>query len=448
MFAPTKTWRKWHRKINVGQRRYAVASALAASAVPALIMGRGHSIGKVAQIPLVVDDSAQELKKTKDAVALLESVGAYSDVERAARSRKVRPGKGKMRNRRHITRRGPLVVFREDKGIVRAFRNLPGVDLCHVDRLNLLKLAPGGHLGRFVVWTKAAFSRLDELFGTYTRASRLKSGFLLPRPLMTQSDVSRLINSDEIQSVLRVKKCPERLVSRQKKNPLKNFAAMVQLNPYALTLRRNELLAHERRAKQKAAIHAANRKGLPAPKANPLQQKHQLKIKAAHKKHSKLNKKKNYERIAGVGKSIAHPHFTSEFVGEAAAGKEAAAAGKDDTAMETDEQPKKTEKKPAEEKKKEDKPKDDKAKKKDEKPKDDKAKKDDKPKDDKAKKDDKPKDDKAKKDDKPKDDKAKKDDKPKDDKAKKDDKGGKEKGGDKGGDKGGKDKGGKDKGKK
>merc|ERR1712170_326687 len=35
MFAPTRIWRKWHKKINVNQRRYATASALAASAIPA-----------------------------------------------------------------------------------------------------------------------------------------------------------------------------------------------------------------------------------------------------------------------------------------------------------------------------------------------------------------------------------------------------------------------------
>jgi ribosomal protein L4 len=28
MFAPTKIWRRWHRKINITQKRYAVASAL------------------------------------------------------------------------------------------------------------------------------------------------------------------------------------------------------------------------------------------------------------------------------------------------------------------------------------------------------------------------------------------------------------------------------------
>ena len=31
MFTPNKVWRRWHRKISVNQRRYAVSSALAAS---------------------------------------------------------------------------------------------------------------------------------------------------------------------------------------------------------------------------------------------------------------------------------------------------------------------------------------------------------------------------------------------------------------------------------
>lgn len=41
MFAPTKTWRRWHRRVNVNQKRYAICSALAASALPALVMAKG-----------------------------------------------------------------------------------------------------------------------------------------------------------------------------------------------------------------------------------------------------------------------------------------------------------------------------------------------------------------------------------------------------------------------
>lgn len=41
MFAPTKPWRRWHRRVNVNQRRYAIVSAIAASGVPALVQSKG-----------------------------------------------------------------------------------------------------------------------------------------------------------------------------------------------------------------------------------------------------------------------------------------------------------------------------------------------------------------------------------------------------------------------
>merc|ERR1719440_2319682 len=59
MFAPTKTWRKWHRKINTNQKRYAVVSAIAASALPSLVMARGHKIDQVPECPLVVESSVE-----------------------------------------------------------------------------------------------------------------------------------------------------------------------------------------------------------------------------------------------------------------------------------------------------------------------------------------------------------------------------------------------------
>jgi len=68
MFAPTKTWRRWHRKINTNQKRYAICSAIAASGVPALVMSKGHMVGETAELPLVVTDKVQEYDKTKQAV--------------------------------------------------------------------------------------------------------------------------------------------------------------------------------------------------------------------------------------------------------------------------------------------------------------------------------------------------------------------------------------------
>merc|ERR1719440_1495720 len=166
MFCPTKTWRRWHRRVNVTEKRHAVVSALAASSLPPLVMARGHHIGEVAELPLVVSNEAEAVEKTKDALALLNKLGCQEELKRVMDSKKVRAGKGKMRNRRYTMRRGPLLVYKEDNGIVRAFRNIPGVETACVTRLNLLKLAPGGRFGRFVIWTEGAFKTLNQIYGT------------------------------------------------------------------------------------------------------------------------------------------------------------------------------------------------------------------------------------------------------------------------------------------
>jgi len=260
MFAPTKTWRKWHRKINTNQKRFAVASALAASAFPSLVLARGHRISNVAEIPLVADNKLESVTKTREAVSALKALGAYEDVTKAADSKKLRPGKGKMRNRRYVSRRGPLVVYNTDSGISRAFRNLPGVEVAHVDSLNLLQLAPGGHLGRFIVWTADAFKRLVANWGTTRAPSSTKVNYRLPRPQMANSDLTRIINSDEIQSKLRPVISSARTY-RRRKNPLTNLGVEVKLNPYALALRRSELLSQEKRKAARDALIEAKRKG-------------------------------------------------------------------------------------------------------------------------------------------------------------------------------------------
>lgn len=215
-------------------------------------MARGHRVTKVPEIPLVVDNKTTDaVDKTKKAVSLFRSIGAFKDVQKAKDSRQVRSGKGKMRNRRYVQRRGPLVIYKNTTPLVKAVRNLPGVETCNVTRLNLLQLAPGGHLGRFIVWTKDAFEALDNVFGTYHRGSHQKKGFNLPRPQMTNPDFLRIVSSEEVKSHLRKRKLPRRVT--QHKNPLANQGAMFKLNPFAKTLKRRQILAAQKRAADKAA---------------------------------------------------------------------------------------------------------------------------------------------------------------------------------------------------
>merc|ERR1719226_405193 len=195
MFNPTKTWRRWHRRVNVTQKRHAVVSALAASSLPSLVMARGHRIGEVAELPLVVSEGIESMTKTKQAVETLKKLGCSEELQRLIDSKKVRSGKGKMRNRRYTMRKGPLVVYNEDNGIVRAMRNIPGVETACVTRLNLLKLAPGGNFGRFVIWTQGAFKKLSEIYGTLKSGAPLKKNYHLPRAQMENADLDRIINS-------------------------------------------------------------------------------------------------------------------------------------------------------------------------------------------------------------------------------------------------------------
>jgi len=266
MFAPTKTYRRWHRKVNKNQRRFAIVSALAASGSTALVMARGHRIDSVPEIPLVVENSTiVDLEKTSQAVTVLKQLQAYGDVVKVKDSRTIRAGKGKSRNRRYTQRRGPLIIFDQTSKLRFAFRNLPGVELCSVNRLNLLLLAPGGHLGRFVIWTRAAYERLDALYGTYKRSSSEKIGYRLPRPIITNSDLGRLINSQEVQSHLRAKR-KFRKFPVHKKNPLKNLGFMIKLNPYAKSVVRREVNGVINRKKKKLERAKLKKEGKLPPK--------------------------------------------------------------------------------------------------------------------------------------------------------------------------------------
>lgn len=162
-----------------------------------------------------------------------------------------------MRNRRYKQKLGPLVIYGQDAGIARAFRNIPGVDILNVERLNLLKVAPGGHLGRMVIWTESAFKKLDAIYGTHNTPSELKKGFVLPTPKMSNPDFSRIIRSEEVVKAVR----PARKASSTPKvffvflmvlinnfnvlqcilqvhrNPLKKISLMTALNPYAASLK-------------------------------------------------------------------------------------------------------------------------------------------------------------------------------------------------------------------
>ncbi|KAK1339787.1 LOW QUALITY PROTEIN: hypothetical protein QTO34_018344 [Cnephaeus nilssonii] len=95
MFAQPKPGTVGNFRVNKTQERYATCSTLAISALPALLMSK---------------DKVEDYKKTKEAVLLLKKVKAWNDIKSSM------PGC-----------RGSCIIYTEDNGIIKAFRNTSGI---------------------------------------------------------------------------------------------------------------------------------------------------------------------------------------------------------------------------------------------------------------------------------------------------------------------------------
>ncbi len=146
-------------KVNDKERSKAIKSAVAATANEKLVKDRGHRFS--AQLPLIAVDELAALSKTKDVRSFMEAARVWDDVLRA-KDMTIRAGKGKRRGRKYKHSKSILIVTAEDKGLVRAARNLPGVDIITPEKLNAELLAPGTAAGRLTIYTESAISKLEE----------------------------------------------------------------------------------------------------------------------------------------------------------------------------------------------------------------------------------------------------------------------------------------------
>jgi large subunit ribosomal protein L4e len=156
---PPKVERVWKEKMNKKENALARSSALAATSAKEIVAQRGHQFDEKITLPVIVDDSFENIKKTKEVIEVLDKIGIYSDVLRSANGKHVRAGKGKMRGRRYRTPKSLLIV--STKGSVdRSSENLSGVDVAKPLQLNIEHLAPGGIAGRLMIITKSALTQL------------------------------------------------------------------------------------------------------------------------------------------------------------------------------------------------------------------------------------------------------------------------------------------------
>ena len=147
----------WELKINKKERKKAIRSAIAATANPVLVRERNPTF--LLNLPIIVESEFEKINKTKEAKKVLENLGLKKELERTEK-KKIRAGKGKMRNRKYKKKVGPLIVVSYDCPLLKAAPNIPGVDICPINSLNALLLAPGSKPGRLTIYTESAIENL------------------------------------------------------------------------------------------------------------------------------------------------------------------------------------------------------------------------------------------------------------------------------------------------
>ena len=155
--------RIWAQKINKKEAKIARASALAATGCADCVKARGHQFDESVSFPIVVEDALNEVKATSEVIEILEKIGVGYDLDRAKDGRKIRAGRGTMRNRKYRTPVSVLIVVADDERnapIFKSAANIPGVTVEEVKTLNTSILAPGGDAGRLTVYTKAAIDAI------------------------------------------------------------------------------------------------------------------------------------------------------------------------------------------------------------------------------------------------------------------------------------------------
>lgn len=153
---PPKAEKVWLQKINVKEKRLAIRSALAASA---------SSLARrmVDNSPIIFVNDFENVKKTKDVISALALV-MPKELDRCSVI-KVRAGKGKLRGRKYKKRKGPLIVVSKNCTLIKAARNIAGIDAVSAGNVNAELLAPGAQAGRVLVVTEAALGELQKRFG-------------------------------------------------------------------------------------------------------------------------------------------------------------------------------------------------------------------------------------------------------------------------------------------
>ncbi len=156
---PPKAEKVLTKKINTKEKKKALRSAVSATMIPEIVKKRGHKIPD--NYPFIIDNVIEKEKKTKNVVDILETIGFKEELERTS-ERKIRAGKGKMRNRKYKMKKGILMIVSGNCDLTKSARGIMGVEVLSVKKISTKSLAPGCIPGRATLFTQSAVSLIEE----------------------------------------------------------------------------------------------------------------------------------------------------------------------------------------------------------------------------------------------------------------------------------------------
>ena len=156
---PPKAEKIWKKKINEKERRKAIRGAISATILKDFVKERGHIVPD--SYPFILDNKIENLSKTKEVKDFLKNIGFEKELERVAK-KKVRAGRGKSRGRKYKKKSGPLIIVSKKSKISYGAKNILGIEVVEVRKLNAELLAPGANPGRATLWSESAIDVLGK----------------------------------------------------------------------------------------------------------------------------------------------------------------------------------------------------------------------------------------------------------------------------------------------
>ena len=184
---PPRSGKRIYKRMNRTERRLALRSAIAATAMRGVVEGRGHRLPEGRDLPIVVSGELESIGRASELAGVIGALGLRADADRLAR-RRSRSGRSALRGRPKKAGKSILFVVGGGEGggsdrgsdgppdrdgnggpgragrpppppppvLSRAAGSIPGVDVVRAGDLSVLDLAPGSEPGRLVVYTPDA----------------------------------------------------------------------------------------------------------------------------------------------------------------------------------------------------------------------------------------------------------------------------------------------------